>query len=177
MPNNEWAQHRGVRIFEDIGEEVAYSLQTVYQIEGTEYTEGEWLVVTKAVAQTLNHHMSATLLLSRDWDKKALSHYLLETNPNAVHQQEWELYKRVIEETSRRIIEVSIDLFPIVTAQDMARLFVSTDTIRATTTETLRLVQKIYEESRVQNQETLDAIFEQNYEGSAVQKSATFLGT
>jgi hypothetical protein len=163
LPNDEWAQHRGTRIFEDIGEEVAYSLQSVYQIEGSRYAEGEWLVVTKAVAQTLTRHISGTLLSSREWDKKSLSHYLLKADPNAVHSQEWELYKRVIEETSRRIIEVSIDLLPLITAQDMARLFSTTDIIRATTTETLSLVQKIYEESRVQNQETLEAIFEQNY--------------
>src|SRR4051812_36102377 len=108
------AQRRGQRQFDVIGEKVAESLFSLFEVEGASLDEGSRKVVASTVAETLNTaHLSTELLVYNNLEPAKLAKHLIASNPNATLQfseVETALYFRIIKETCEYIVDIASQL-------------------------------------------------------------------
>src|SRR2546426_3187816 len=95
-----FAQRKGERQFETIGDKVGESLLPIFQTEGARLDEGERTAVALAVAETFNTaKISSELLAERNLQPAQLAHYLLSVRsmtPYHFSEAATELYQRII---------------------------------------------------------------------------------
>src|SRR5713226_422142 len=144
-----FAQRKGERQFEDIGDEIGKSLLPLFEIEGSHLDEGDRTSVALAVAETFNKsRISSALLTQHNLEPIQLTQYMLAINPNVAHtfsESATELYKRIIKESCIYIVDIASQL-PAFTERSIAEILKNGDLIIAIAKEILEKLQMIREQ-------------------------------
>ncbi|MBA3946173.1 MAG: ATP-binding protein [Herpetosiphonaceae bacterium] len=108
------AQQKGKRQFEEIGEKVAEDLRQVFEVEGAGLQDNGLVAVAMAVAATLDKApIDAALLAEQNLESTRLAEYLLTRPPSEIvglSCAETELYRRIIQESCKDIIDIASQL-------------------------------------------------------------------
>jgi hypothetical protein len=111
---DELAQRKGNREFQDIGDKIAENLLPLLKSESLSLDEGERSEVARAVATTLSlARLTTEILLKHDLQPIQLENYLQNSNPSATKDlgsAGTSLYRRIIHECCLYIINISSQL-------------------------------------------------------------------
>ncbi|MBI5302762.1 MAG: NACHT domain-containing protein [Chloroflexi bacterium] len=160
-------QQKAKRQFEAIGEQVAQNLAPVFESAGID--ENGQSAVALAIADTLNTaKIDSALLIERNLEPTELAKYLLGNRPgttNLFSEPEESLYRRIISETSRLIVDIASQL-PTFTERTFAEVLKREDSLLAITDRILEEVRHI----RASSQSTEQAVsqFEADYRQEVV---------
>lgn len=160
------AQNRGQRQFEDIGESVATSLLPLIEIEYSRLDEPSKNAVILASAESLvSAKITPELLIKNNLDPYELFDCVMRTRPQVTQyfsQDEMELYRRLLSETSRYIVDIASRL-PTFTERTFLEILKQQDQILGVVRYILEEVQRISESSQQVNTDEGAARFETNY--------------
>jgi hypothetical protein len=160
--NDRKSQRDGSYLFEKIGDEVAESLAVVFTVEGEPLAEAEKQLVAEAAAQTLEEH-ALRLLLTNDLKPIPFQTALLALEPpTSLHEQEYHLYKRVLEECSHRVFRVAGNL-PQFERDSVAELLQRMTQMQQDISKLIIDLEQIYKTSQANNPEQAAATFERDY--------------
>lgn len=160
------ARRRGQRQFEDIGERVALSLQTVFDHEGHDLTPHGREALAAALADTFNRaDLTAARMAQHNLDPTALVRYLAATAPQAMRDfsaAESALYNRLLVESSKAICAIAGQL-PNFTPSTFAEILTRESQLADSATRILAELQRIREQSFRRNPSVDAAHFEADY--------------
>src|SRR2546425_11167947 len=112
--SDKFAQRKGNRQFEIIGEKVGESLLPFFEREGTRLDEGDRTAVAYMVAEAFNQStLSSELLIRHNLEPTQLAQHIFITYPTATRDLSaaaTELYRRIINEACTYIVDIASQL-------------------------------------------------------------------
>jgi hypothetical protein len=167
------ARNRGDRLFADIGERIALSLQPVFEQEGLRLAENERVAIAYAVSTALrNTPITVDLVLSINLDPSVLAKQLFESPNQEIalfSANEMALYRRIIIEISALIVDTA-SKFPAFTEKAFAEILKSQDILIQRVEFVLEELKRIREQSVRTNSEYGFAQFESDYRRTVIRK-------
>jgi hypothetical protein len=163
-----FAARNGARQFESIGDKISQSLMPLFQAE-TDLDDAERTSVALAAVETIKEsNISSSLLASLNLEPVELTKFLLVSKSEKTRdfsQTETNLYHRVIQETSRYIIDISSQL-PSFTENTFSEVLKREDYLVKTVNRILEEVQRIRDAGQQLDQNV--ARFEADYRSSVI---------
>lgn len=161
-----FAKRTAERQFQEIGEKVARNLLTLFEIENAGLDENGKTAVALAVANRLEKtSITADFLIEKRLDPSALARYFVSAEPqltSGLSRTETELYERVLNESSRYIVDVASQL-PTFSEKAFAEIFKRGDQLMGTVEKILEEVRRIQRGSEQGNSDQDSVHFETEY--------------
>ncbi len=107
------ARQNGKRLFEEIGENAAEKLATLFALEGEGIAPAQQEVIAHAVGQTLEQH-ALRLLIENGLQKEPFERALRQLEPPATfHAEDKQLFQRALAETDNTLFFMSEQFAPL----------------------------------------------------------------
>jgi hypothetical protein len=168
---DEVAQRRAARQFEEIGERIAESLVPLLEVEGRGLDEASRTAVALAAANTLNSTgITAELLAERNLNPLELANHFFRSQPNVdrhFSSDEISLYRRIILESSQYVIDVARNL-PNFTERTFSEVLRRQNQMLSIATQILEEVERIRLESQQPDRDAEAARFEAEYRRAVI---------
>lgn len=149
IPGEYLEKRKSGRLIESVGEEVAVSLEPFFDVEGALVPENDQVAVVNLLKDVIEKAaIDPTLLACLDLNRDKLEDHLLDlSRAEQISHSEgaWQLYTRLVIETSGRIIDIA-ERLPHFQARTLAELLARESDIRSGVAETLQLLKSKLEE-------------------------------
>ncbi|MHC4517681.1 MAG: NACHT domain-containing protein, partial [Planctomycetota bacterium] len=155
------ARKRGARVFEDIGERVALSLQGHFR----EFTKKQVMLAARIAVDTFNRaEITPELLVQQNLDPVDLADHLIANVEPALELKEraQTLYRRIITEACQQIVDIASSL-PGFTERSFSAVLQREDEIKEVVAQILADVEHLQEIVKKQSPEAKAARFEADY--------------